>query len=71
MASLTRREFVATAAMTAAAAAALPGSAAIARPLRQPPGLQLWTVKEELARDFEGTLRALGRIGYRRVEAAG
>jgi sugar phosphate isomerase/epimerase len=28
-------------------------------------------VKEEIARDFEGTLRALGRMGYRRIEAAG
>ena len=35
------------------------------------PGLQLWTVKDELARDFNGTLRQLKRIGYQRIEAAG
>jgi sugar phosphate isomerase/epimerase len=64
----TRRQFIAKTGLLAAAGL-LP--AARARPLRQPPGLQLWTVKEELARDFDGTLRALGRMGYRRVEAAG
>jgi sugar phosphate isomerase/epimerase len=53
-----------------AAGAMLPGGAA-ARTLPYPPGVQLWTVKEDLARDFEGTLRALGRLGYRRVESAG
>ncbi len=68
--STSRREFMAGAGMAAAAGLLLP-SAAGARPLRLPPGLQLWTVKEELARDFAGTLRALGRLGYRRVEAAG
>ena len=70
MASSTRREFLGKAGL-AAAAATLPGAALGARLGRKPPGLQLWTVKEELARDFEGTLRALGRMGYRRVEAAG
>ena len=42
-----------------------------ATPLGLPAGLQLWTVKEELARDFEGTLRALKALGYERVETAG
>jgi sugar phosphate isomerase/epimerase len=36
-----------------------------------PPGIQLWTVKEDAARDYEGTLKALARIGYKRVEGAG
>lgn len=71
MASSTRREFIAGFGVAAAASAIVPSGAFAARPLRQPPGLQLWTVKEELARDFDGTLRALGRMGYRRVEAAG
>jgi sugar phosphate isomerase/epimerase len=65
----TRRAFIAQAGLVAAGAM-LPFAAA-ARPLRYPPGIQLWTVKEDLARDFNGTLRALGRMGYRRVEAAG
>lgn len=55
------------AAVTALAprAGAAPGVRAL------PPGLQLWTVKAELAQDFEGTLRQLRRIGFRRIEAAG
>jgi sugar phosphate isomerase/epimerase len=67
--AVTRRAFIGGTGMLAAGAM-LPGSAA-ARPLPYPPGVQLWTVKEELARDFDGTLRALGRLGYRRVESAG
>ena len=66
----TRRDFM-TGAGLLAAGAMLPSSAASARPLRTPPGLQLWAVKNDLQRDFEGTLRALGKMGYRRVEAAG
>lgn len=70
MASITRRALIARGGMLAAAGALLPAAAA-ARPLRLPPGVQLWTVKEDLARDFDGTLRALARLGYRRVESAG
>ena len=68
MASATRREMIAAAGLLLAAGLAPAGAA---RRPRIPPGLQLWTVKEELARDFQGTLNALGRMGYRRVEAAG
>jgi sugar phosphate isomerase/epimerase len=41
---------------------------------RVPPGrisIQLYTLRNVLAIDFEGTLRALAEIGYRRVETAG
>ena len=69
MPPITRRGFVAQAGLLAAGAL-LPARAAAA-PLRYPPGIQLWTVKEDMARDFDGTLRALGRMGYRRIEAAG
>lgn len=48
-----------------------PGRAAAATPLGIPAGLQLWTVKDDLARDFDGTLRALKALGYDRVETAG
>ncbi|WP_026694288.1 sugar phosphate isomerase/epimerase family protein [Peribacillus kribbensis] len=34
-------------------------------------GLQLWTVKEETEKDFEGTLRKLAQMGYPGVEFAG
>ena len=70
MASFTRRQFVAGSGLAAASAMGLSSAVAATRRIL-PPGLQLWTVKEELASDFTGTLRALGRMGYRRVEAAG
>src|SRR5215510_1843893 len=42
-----------------------------ARVLGLPAGLQLYTVKDELAKDFDGTLRKVAAIGYKEVEAAG
>ena len=69
MASISRRAFIAGTG-SVAAGAMLPRAAA-ARALPFPPGVQLWTVKDEIARDFEGTLRAIARLGYRRVESAG
>ena len=35
------------------------------------PGLQLYTVRDALAVDLEGTLRSIAAIGYREVELAG
>ena len=37
-------------------------------PLGLPPGLQLWSVREDLKRDEEGTLRQVAKIGYRDLE---
>lgn len=34
-------------------------------------GLQLYTVRDELARDYAGTIRRVGEIGYTAVEMAG
>jgi sugar phosphate isomerase/epimerase len=39
-----------------------------ANPLGLPIGLQLWTVRQELKTDFDGTLQKIARIGYREVE---
>src|SRR6202161_2423895 len=36
-----------------------------------PIGLQLYTVGDDLKRDFAGTLAAVSKIGYRSVELAG
>lgn len=36
-----------------------------------PAGLQLYTVQDELARDFEATLRKVAAIGYKEVELPG
>ena len=43
----------------------------MANPLGLPLGLQLYSVRDILPKDYEGTLRQLGAIGYREVEAAG
>jgi sugar phosphate isomerase/epimerase len=43
----------------------------MANPLGLPLGLQLYSVREMLPTDYEGTLRKLGAMGYREVEAAG
>ena len=71
MAALNRRALLGLVAAAPAAALAARAGARAPGTLAIPPGLQLLTVKEELGRDFEGTLRRLKRIGYSRVEAAG
>jgi sugar phosphate isomerase/epimerase len=40
-------------------------------PLNRPIGLQLYTVRDAVAKDLPGTLRQLAEIGYREVELAG
>jgi sugar phosphate isomerase/epimerase len=54
-------------------AAAIGGITAIARraasdPIGLPIGLQLYTVREQAGKDFEGTLKKVAEIGYREVE---
>jgi len=58
------------------AATAIPGFAFARTPLAEPDrlgriGLQLYTVRDALARAFEGTLARVAAIGYRQVEFAG
>jgi len=36
-----------------------------------PLGIQLWTVKDEVAKDLEGTMKKLYAIGFRQIEFAG
>ena len=65
-----RRTFLKT---TGAVAAAHLGSPAQvwARPLKQPLGLQLYSIREQLPKDFEGSLAKVRAIGFTVVEAAG
>jgi sugar phosphate isomerase/epimerase len=73
MLTLTRRNFLKSATVTAATLAAA-GKEALrldANALGLPVGLQLYTVRQELAENFDGTLKQVGEIGYREVEAAG
>ena len=64
---ITRRTFLGQA--TAAALAV--SRFASAEPLGLPLGLQLYSVRKELAADYAGTLNQLSGLGYREVEAAG
>ena len=55
----------------AALALACGTTAGRAAPAATPLGIQLYTLREPLAKDFTGTLMALQKIGYRQVETAG
>jgi sugar phosphate isomerase/epimerase len=64
--SLSRRRFIALSAGTLAAT-----TLAKAYPLGLPLGMQLYSVREMLPKDFAGTLKQVGALGYKEVEAAG
>ncbi len=63
-----RRDFIKT-----ASAAMLCGGAlgAQAKTLNVPLGLQLYSVRDQLPNDYDGTLKKIGALGYREVESAG
>lgn len=72
----TRRGFLgfsatATAGLLCGATAALLPQRSAAEPFGLPLGLQLYSVRDQMKQDFAGTLAALGKLGYREVEAAG
>ena len=72
MIDLGRRQLLAGAGMISGAAMLSSCATGLGRAVTAiPPGIQLWTVKEDAARDYEGTLKELARIGYKRVEGAG
>ncbi len=66
--SITRRRFISS---TSAAAALLYTGVGHAASLGLPVGLQLYSVRTLLPTDYAGTLKQLGAIGYKEVEAAG
>jgi sugar phosphate isomerase/epimerase len=69
---ISRRTFLKTASASAACAAVWSSAPRLmANPLGLPIGLQLYSVRDLLPKDYEGTLRQLGAMGYREVEAAG
>lgn len=65
-----RRSFLKTSGAVAAGAC-MGAQRMAAKPVGLPIGLQLYSVRNQLPKDFEGTLRQLGAMGYREVEAAG
>jgi sugar phosphate isomerase/epimerase len=69
---ISRRGFLVSAGAGAAAASLSSFSfAANAAKGGIPLGIQLWTVKEEAAKDLEGTMKKLYEIGFREIEFAG
>jgi len=72
MPRISRRTFLKRASASVVGAA-IWGSAprSMADPLGLPLGLQLYSVRDLLPKDYEGTLRQLSELGYREVEAAG
>ncbi len=68
----TRRQFLLhSSAAAVGGAVALRARQASAMPLGLPLGLQLYSVREMLAKDYEGTLKQVASLGYQEVEAAG
>jgi sugar phosphate isomerase/epimerase len=68
----TRRTFLKGSSMTVAVLGALDVRAGDGRgPLNRPIGIQLYTVRDAVAKDLPGTLEQLAAIGYREVELAG
>jgi sugar phosphate isomerase/epimerase len=72
MRQISRRTFLKTASASAAGAALWSSAPRLmANPMGLPIGLQLYSVRDILPKDYEGTLRQLAALGYREVEAAG
>jgi sugar phosphate isomerase/epimerase len=72
MKRISRRAFLKTASATVTAATMLSTvSRLMANPLGLPIGLQLYSVRDLLPKDYQGTLQQLGAMGFREVEAAG
>lgn len=68
----TRRQFIHGGVTTAVYGATLLNSSRLfASPFGLPLGLQLYSVRDLLPKDFDATLREVAAIGYREVEAAG
>lgn len=68
----TRRDFLKTGAVTAVCGSALLQSTELfAKSLSLPLGLQLYSVRDLLPKDYQGTLNAVATVGFKEVESAG
>ncbi len=67
--TISRRRFIGTTA-GAVAAFGLGSRVAFANPLGLPLGIQLYSVRREMAQDFEGALAGVAEAGYTEVESA-
>jgi sugar phosphate isomerase/epimerase len=66
-----RRSFLKNAAVVGAAVASQRAEWLRASALGLPLGLQLYSVREQLPKDYLGTLKQIAALGYKEVEAAG
>src|SRR3954447_19251237 len=67
---ISRRKFLGHGA-AAAAYAVCHGKVSYAAPLNLPLGIQLYSVRQQLAKDYDATLAEVAAAGYSQVEAAG
>jgi len=67
---ISRRSFLGQASAAAIYAATKP-AAAFANPLGLPLAIQLYSVRQQLQQDYDGTLAQVAAAGYREVESAG
>jgi len=67
---MNRRQFISRSA-AALAIGSIAGCAMAAKPNKRRIGIQLYSVKDELPKDFEGTLKKLSAMGYSSVEPYG
>ena len=67
MRSVTRRSFIGEA---AAVAAVFSAKVSFGMPMGLTPGIQLYSVRQQMAEDFEGTLAAVREAGFLEVESA-
>ena len=69
---LTRRNFLQTSTLAAVGGTLLSmPEMSLAKQTIKAPGIQLYTVRAEMAKDFEGTLKAVAALGYKEFEFAG
>lgn len=66
-----RRAFIKTTALAATAGMVLPSCVSKELTQKQDIGLQLYTLRNVLPNDFQGTLKRIAAIGYKEVEAYG
>ena len=67
---MNRRNFIQTAAFAAVGGSML-SQETFAKQKIKSPGIQLYTVRNELGKDFEGTLKAVAAVGYKEFEFFG
>lgn len=70
MKTIDRRGFIKKVAAVTAAGFIIPETL-FAMPAKKTIGIQLYTIRDLVNKDFEGTLKTLSQIGYNSVEAAG